>query len=135
MAKKPAGKTKDKKAKKAKKAAKKKSAARAAKKPARAAAKSKRLSWLDDKTRNPLIDDYAREAESLVKALADGRIDEHEIAEQEARLADLMEEVEAMLSDRQHAKVTELLCEMAVYDMMQVLHAVQASRPSTQFVG
>jgi N-acetylmuramoyl-L-alanine amidase CwlA len=135
MAKKPAGKVKDKKAKKAKKAAKKKSAARTGKRPIQTAAKSKRLSWLDDRTRNPLIDDYAREAESLVKAMADGRIDDHEVAEQEARLTDLMEEVEAMLTDRQHAKVTELLCEMAVYDMMQMLQALQASRPTAQFVG
>jgi len=31
--------------------------------------------------------------------------------------------------------VTELLCELTAYDVMQMLHAMQSSRPQTKFKG
>jgi hypothetical protein len=40
-----------------------------------------------------------------------------------------MKEVEPMLDDKQHAKVTQLLCELTAYDIMQTLHGVQQARP------
>ena len=67
--------------------------------------------------------------------MADGRIDESEIKDQERRLVALMEEVEPQLDPGLHAKVTELLCELTVYDFMQAMHSVEQARPKTEFRG
>ena len=67
--------------------------------------------------------------------VADGVVDQKELAAQEARLVKLMQEVEPQLPPPLHAKVTELLCELTAYDLMQSLHAMQESRPKTQFRG
>jgi len=96
--------------------------------------KAKRTSWLS-KTNEPLLDTYAREMKSFLKAAADGVINEDEIKEQEARMVELMKEVEPQLSDELHAKVTELLCEVAVYDLMHMTRSLQENRPQTVFRG
>jgi hypothetical protein len=67
--------------------------------------------------------------------MADGKVDDKEIRSQERRLAKLMKEVEPLLDDDQHAKVTVLLCELAAYDMMQMLKVFQDIRPQTKFQG
>jgi len=116
-----------------KKAPAKKAPARPAKKaPARKAAK--RLSWLDDKS-VPQIDGHARKTEAFVKAMADGTVDEGEIAAQEKALVATMKEVEGLLDDELHAKVTRLLCELTVYSIMQVTRSIQECRPATRFRG
>lgn len=97
----------------------------------RPAAPVGRVAWLDEKTQTPLIDDYARQMTSFVKAMADGVIEEREVLEQEARVVELMKEIEPLLDDGLHRKVTQLLCEVAVYDLMQMLQA----RTSTAFRG
>ena len=94
-----------------------------------------RSRWLDDKTQTPLIDQQARKLTSFVTALADGRVDEAEITTQEARVIQLMRDIEPLLDDSQHAKVTELLCELTAYDLMQTLHHMQQTRPKTIFRG
>ncbi len=91
--------------------------------------------WLDDKTQMPLIDQHARKLTSFVAALADGRVDEAEITAQEERVIHLMREIEPLLDDALHAKVTELLCELTAYDLMQTLHQMQQTRPKTIFRG
>ena len=91
--------------------------------------------WFDEASHTPIIADKARRAESFVAAMADGRIDESEIKAQERRLVALMEEVEPRLDPGLHAKVTELLCELTVYDFMQAMHSVQQARPKTVFRG
>lgn len=96
---------------------------------------TKRLRWLDPKTDTPLIDNYARQMTSFVQALADGVIDDAEIKDQEKRLVALMKEVEPRLDDELHELVTRLLCEVTVYDMMQILSSVQQARPATRFRG
>ena len=106
--------------------------ARSAAAPARVAMRS---SWLDDESNKPIIDRYARKLTSFVEAMADGRVDAQEVAAQEARLVRLMKEVEPALSPEQHEKVTRLLCELTAYDIMQILHTLEESRPKTQFVG
>ncbi len=91
----------------------------------------RRTEWLDDKTDTPLIDDYARSLGSFLDALADGRVDSKELKAQEKRLVALMKEVEPKLDDDQHELVTQLLCEVTAYSIMQVLHELHAARSKT----
>jgi hypothetical protein len=94
-----------------------------------------RSSWLDDTLQAPLIKQYARQLDSFLETMADGRVDTSEIQAQEARLVALMREVEPQLDDALHEKVTRLLCELTAYDLMQMLHAMQGARPKTAFRG
>jgi hypothetical protein len=100
-----------------------------------AAPAKKRVKWLDDKSGAPAIEKYARQLTSFIDALADGVVQDSEVKEQEARVTKLMKEVEPRLDDALHAKVTQLLCELTAYDLMQVLNSVQRSRPRTRFRG
>jgi len=92
-------------------------------------------SWLDEASGTPLIDQYARKLASFLNAMADGRVDDSEMNAQEARVVALMREIEPKLDDALHAKMTQLLCELTAYDIMQMLHAVAAQRPRTKFQG
>lgn len=94
-----------------------------------------RKSWLDDETQTPLIDKYAQQLSSFIDALADGKVDEAEVRAQEERVVALMKEVEPQLDDKVHASVTQLLCELTAYNMMQMLQSMHAARPKTQFQG
>ena len=67
--------------------------------------------------------------------MADGKIEPHELKAQEARLVEIMKRVEPELSDKVHADVTRLLCELTAYNIMHTLHAVAAARPKTKFRG
>ncbi|QDU97427.1 hypothetical protein [Lignipirellula cremea] len=90
-----------------------------------------RQSWLDDSAQTPVIDDYAQKLTSYVDAMADGKIEEHELESQEQRLVALMKEVEPLLDDAQHAKVTELLCEMTAYNLMRIVQMASEHRGTT----
>jgi len=94
-----------------------------------------RSSWFDEESNKPLIEGLTRRMESFLEALADGRIDDQELRSQEERLVNLMREVEPQLSPELHAKVTQLLCELTAYDLMQVMNSMQQSRPRTTFRG
>jgi hypothetical protein len=94
-----------------------------------------RASWFDEATQAPLIEGAARQLDGFIQALADGRVDADEIKAQEARLVALMREVEPLLDDSLHEKVTRLLCELTAYDLMQMLHTMQQARPRTVFRG
>ena len=94
-----------------------------------------RKSWLDDAAETTLIDDYARHLSTFLEAMADGIIEAHELADQEARVVALMKDVEPRLDDAMHAKVTQLLGEMSALSIMQVLHSLYESRPKSKFVG
>lgn len=91
--------------------------------------------WFDESKHTPLIAEKAQRAESFVAAMADGRIDDAEIAAQEQRLVELMQEIEPQLDPALHDKVTSLLCELTVYDFMQGIRAFGQSRPKTVFQG
>ena len=95
---------------------------------------SQRMSWLDDEG-GVAIDDYAQKLESYVQAMADGIVSADEVEGQERRVVELMREIEPQLDDALHAKVTELLCELVAFDILQLLHTVQESRPKTRFRG
>ncbi len=101
----------------------------------RAAKSTKRTKWLDDKTGAPAIEKYARQLTTFIDALADGDVQDSEVKEQEARLTKLMKDLEPRLDDALHAKVTQLLCELTAYDLMQVLNSVQRARPKVRFRG
>src|SRR5262245_10119398 len=113
--------------------AKKTAAKPAAAKPATAAKKPKssRITWLDDKDEQPLIDSHARKLQTFVDAMADGVIDTGELKAQEKRLVARLKEVEPLLPDDVHASVTELLCELTAYNIMQLLHQLNEARPKT----
>ena len=91
--------------------------------------------WFDEASHTPLIAEKARRTESFVAAMADGKIEASEIESQEARLVALMEEIEPQLAPALHDKVTELLCELTVYDFMQAMYSVQQARPKSVFRG
>ena len=94
-----------------------------------------RMQWLDDKTQAPLIDQYAQKLDTFVQTMADGIVDDKEMKAQETRLVTLMKEVEPLLDDKTHEKVTKLLCELTAFDIMQMLHTMQQARPKTKFRG
>lgn len=90
-----------------------------------------RKSWVDPNTNEPLIDDYAKKMASFMQAFSDGVISESEISDQEARLVDLMREVEPDLDDQTHAKITKLMCELTAFNIMQFVYEMQMSRATT----
>src|SRR5262245_49230185 len=81
-------------------------------------AKKNRLSWLDKKSDTPLIEQYARQLDSFVETMADGKVESGEIKAQEDRLVKLMKEIEPHLDDDVHERITQLLCELTAYDIM-----------------
>jgi hypothetical protein len=91
--------------------------------------------WFNEASHTPIIAEKARRTESFVAAMADGKIDEPEIKAQEDRLVRLMQEIEPQLTPRLHDQVTELLCELTVYDFMQAMHSVEQARPKSVFRG
>jgi len=97
--------------------------------------KAARLKWLNDRTKTPMIDTYARQLDTFIETMADGIVDKHELEAQEKRLVKLMKEVEPLLDDDLHAKVTQLLCELTSYDIMHLLHTLEAARPKVKFRG
>ncbi len=94
-----------------------------------------RKSWLDDDAQTTLIDDYARNLGSFLDAMADGIVDADEVAGQENRVVALMKEIEPQLDDTMHEKITQLLCELSAYNVMQLLHSLYEARPKTRFQG
>jgi hypothetical protein len=96
--------------------------------------KSTRTKWLDTKD-TPLLKQYAQEMQSFVKAMADGVVEPKELEQQEKDIVALMKEIEPKLDDELHEKVTKLLCEITVYDMMQMAMALRESRPASKFKG
>lgn len=91
--------------------------------------------WFDEDSNEPLIAEQAQRLDSYLAAMADGTIEASELQAQEARLIALMKEVEPQLSPELHAKVTQLLCELTAYDIMQLLHTMHEARPKSTFRG
>ncbi|MDB5390653.1 MAG: hypothetical protein JWM11_6299 [Planctomycetaceae bacterium] len=96
---------------------------------------AKRVNWFDEQTQIPIIDQHARQLTTFMDALADGKVDAQEIKSQEARVYQLMKEIEPQLDDALHAKITSLLCELTAYDLMNMLYLAEQSRPKTKFRG
>lgn len=87
-----------------------------------------RTNWFDDEASLPLIDEQAQKLESFTKAMADGVVSRDELEAQQKSLVEAMRQAEASLNDEQHEQVTRLLVELSAYDIMRMLHELQAQR-------
>lgn len=94
-----------------------------------------RTSWFDDKAEHEAIQERVSKLESFTSALADGVVSKQELASQEQRLVAAMKNAEAGLSDEHHAKVTSVLVELTAYNVMRLLHELQAERARKTFAG
>ena len=92
-----------------------------------------RTSWFDEKAGFDAIQERASKLESFTSALADGEVSKNELAGQEQRLVAAMKSLEPGLNDDQHAKVTAVLVELTAYNVMRVLHELQAERARIAF--
>ena len=92
-----------------------------------------RISWFDDKAEHPMIQEQIGKLESFTSAMADGVVSETELSRQESRLVASMKTLEAGLSDDLHAKVTTVLVELSAYNVMRLLHELQAERARMVF--
>ena len=87
-----------------------------------------RISWFDDKTDLPVIDEQVHKLESFTEAMVDSVVSNKELETQQESLVAAMKAVEPTLSDEQHEKVTRLLIELSAYNIMRLLHELQAER-------
>jgi hypothetical protein len=92
-----------------------------------------RTSWFDEKLEVPLIQEQVQKLESFTSALADGVVTKQELAGQEQRLVAAMKQLEPLLSDQQHAEATRTLVELTAYNIMRLLHELQAERARMAF--
>jgi hypothetical protein len=92
-----------------------------------------RTNWFDDTSTHPMIQEKVEKLESFTSALADGVVSTDEVAGQERRLVAAMKTVEGDLNDELHAKVTSLLVELTAYNVMRLLHELQAERARLVF--
>ena len=92
-----------------------------------------RTSWFDEKADHPIIQERLEKLESFTSALADGVVSMRELNGQEHRLTAAMKSVESELGDDLHAKVTTLLVELSAYNVMRLLHELQAGRARVAF--
>jgi hypothetical protein len=86
-----------------------------------------RASWINDDS-HPDLDAHVESLDHFAASLADGVIDDKELATQEANLMVAMKAIESSLSDDQHAKVTKLLAELTAYSVMRTLHEMAQAR-------
>lgn len=89
-----------------------------------------RVSWFDESTNMPVIDEQVHKLSSFVDAMADGVIDDAELDRQQASVVAAMKAVEGELSDQQHEKVTRLMIELSAYNIMRLLHELHQNRPA-----
>jgi hypothetical protein len=92
-----------------------------------------RTSWLDDTAEHPLIQERVQQLDTFTSALADGVISAQELSSQEQRLIAAMKNVESELPDAVHSKMTTVLVEMTAYNVMRLLHELQAGRARVAF--
>ena len=94
-----------------------------------------RTSWFDEDAEHPAVLEQVQKLESFTSALADGIIEKKELESQERRLAAAMRGVEPELSDELHAKITTVLVELTAYNIMRLLHELNAERARIGFAG
>ena len=92
-----------------------------------------RASWFDEKAEHEAIQERASKLESFTSSLADGVVSKQELGGQEQRLVAAMKKLEPALSDDLHAKVTDVLVELTAYNVMRLLHELQAERMRMAF--
>ncbi len=87
-----------------------------------------RMSWFDETTAMPVIDEQVEKLASFADAMADGVIERKELDAQQQTLVATMRTVEGTLNDAQHEGVTRLLVELSAYNVMRTLHELQTER-------
>ena len=92
-----------------------------------------RTSWFDQDAVHPVVHEQVKKLESFTNALADGVVEKNELRAQEQRLVGAMKQLEPELSDELHGKVTNLLVELTAYNVMRLLHELQAERARIAF--
>jgi hypothetical protein len=92
-----------------------------------------RTSWFDDKAEYPTVQEQVHKLDSFTSAMADGIVDKNELGVQEKRLTAAMKALEPTLSDALHAEVTKVLVELTAYNIMRLLHELQAQRARVAF--
>ena len=92
-----------------------------------------RTSWFDEKAEHEAIQERASKLESFTSSLADGVVSKQELGGQEQRLVAAMKKLEPARSDDLHAKVTDVLVELTAYNVMRLLHELQAERMRMAF--
>jgi hypothetical protein len=95
--------------------------------------KMTRISWFDETKHLPVIDEQVQKLDSFVSAMADGIISKEELANQQESLIQAMRAIETDLTDEQHAKITKLLVELSAYNVMRLLHELQAEKLKRAF--
>jgi hypothetical protein len=96
---------------------------------------ARRSSWFDAATSPPLIEQSAREFDSLIETMTDGRVDAEEHQAREVRLVALMKAIEPQLDHVLHERISRQRCELTAYNLSLMLHALQEDRPRTEFSG
>jgi hypothetical protein len=94
-----------------------------------------KATWFDDASNSSLIAEQAQKLESFLQAMADGQVTDDEVKTQEERVVKLMKEIEPQLTGPLHERVTQLLCELTAYDLMQALNMMQSARQMSKFRG
>jgi hypothetical protein len=92
-----------------------------------------RTSWFDQHADVPVVHEQIKKLESFTNALADGVVEKNELQAQEQRLLGAMKQLEPELSDDLHGKVTRVLVELSAYNVMRLLHELQAERARIAF--
>ena len=87
-----------------------------------------RMSWFDETTAMPVIEEQVEKLASFAEAVADGVIERKELDAQQQTLLATMRAVEGALNDAQHEAVTRLLVELSAYNVMRTLHELQSDR-------
>ena len=90
-------------------------------------------SWFDEHAQHPTLHERVEKLESFTSALADGQVTKQELAAPEARLIAAMKAFEPKLSDEQHAAATTVFVELTAYNIMRLLHELQAERTRIAF--
>ena len=92
-----------------------------------------RTSWFDDKAEHPIIQEQLSKLDSFTNAMADGVVEKKELDAQEQQLTAAMKRLEPELGDDLHAKVTTVLVELTAYNVMRLLHELNAERARIAF--
>jgi hypothetical protein len=92
-----------------------------------------KASWFDERTEHPTLHERVEKLESFTSAMADGVVDRNELDAQEKRLMAAMKTLEPALSDDLHAQVTNVMIELTAYNVMRLLHELQAEHARVAF--
>ena len=92
-----------------------------------------KTTWFDERAEHPTLHERVEKLESFTTAMADGVVDRNELAGQEQRLTAAMKRLEPQLTDELHEQVTSVMIELTAYNVMRLLHELQAERARVAF--